>query len=139
MWRYGGPVRRLQSKTLFNYKAQKYVFIYIFFNLEFFIDLIFYKESPINGYRRFATKKDVFVAHINEFKTSRWCYTCGHEMTYPKKLMYQDGSVYNSFGVLCCSNSNCGITMNRDVNAARNIHHIFSNYLNDFKRPTWLN
>ena len=91
-------------------------------------------ESPINGYRRFATKKDVFVAHINEFKTSRWCYTCGHEMTYSKKLMYQDGSVYNSFGVLCCSNSNCGISINRDVNAARDIHQIFSNYLNDFER-----
>ena len=45
--------------------------------------IVLYKQSSINGYRRFATKKDVFVAHINKFKTLRWCYTCGHEMIYP--------------------------------------------------------
>ena len=28
--------------------------------------------------------------------------------------------------------------MNRDVNGARNIHHVLYNYLNDLDRPTWL-
>ena len=28
--------------------------------------------------------------------------------------------------------------MSRDVNGARNIHHVLYNYLNDLDRPTWL-
>ena len=47
-------------------------------------------------------------------------------------------SKYQVFGVLRCSSNECGIVIDRDINAAKNILHCLNNILNGHKRPTHL-
>ena len=76
---------------------------------------------------------------IDEYRTSKTCHKCGAENEYRRKIIADNGSrSYPSYGVLSCKNLYCGITMNRDVNGARNIHHLLYNYLNGLDRPSWL-
>ena len=79
------------------------------------------------------------MVSIDEYRTSKTCYKCGSENKFPRKIIADGGSrVYPSYGVLSCQNLKCKITMNRDVNGARNIHHLLYNHLNELDRPTWL-
>ena len=79
------------------------------------------------------------MVSIDEFRTSKSCYKCGSENKFPRQIIADGGSrVYLSKGVLSCQNLKCRITMNRDVNGARNIYHLLYNHLNDLDRPTWL-
>ena len=86
----------------------------------------------------FWLEKESMIS-IDEYRTSKTCYKCGAENKYPRSIISESGRVFPSYGVLSCKNLNCGITMNRDVNGARNIHHLLYNHLNDLDRPTWLN
>ena len=79
------------------------------------------------------------MTSIDEYRTSKTCYKCGSENIFRRKIIIDGGSrVFPSYGVLSCQNLKCRITMNRDVNGARNIHHLLYNHLNDLDRPTWL-
>jgi hypothetical protein len=61
-------------------------------------------------------KSSATVQLVSEFRTSKVCSCCEHELT----------KVKNSFRVLCCDNSQCTRTFwNRDVNAAINILKLF--------------
>ena len=72
------------------------------------------------------------------YRDSKTCFKCGADNKYPRSIISESGRVFPSFGVLSCQNLSCGITMNRDANGARNIHHLLYNHLNDLARPTWL-
>ena len=93
----------------------------------------------MNELRDYLLRKGVSMVSIDENRTSKTCHKCGAENEYRRKIIADNGSrSYPSYGVLSCQNLSCRITMNRDVNGARNIHHVLYNYLNDLDRPTWL-
>ncbi len=55
------------------------------------------------------------MVDVDKFCTSKLCCHCHFEMA---KVKY-NGKEINS--VLCCSNNECGITIDHDINGARNI------------------
>ena len=93
----------------------------------------------MNELRDYLVRRGVSMVSIDEFKTSMTCHKCGAANIYRRSVISDNGSrSYPSYGVLSCKNLYCGITMNRDVNGARNIHHLLYNYLNGLDRPSWL-
>ena len=92
----------------------------------------------MNEFRDYLIKKEAKVVHVDEFCTSKNCYRCGSINNYKRYIMYRSGRIHPSFGALCCSNSKCGLTIDRDLNASKNIHHLLHNYLYDMDRPSWL-
>lgn len=94
------------------------------------------RDSIIKGHRRGpvkeiknALKKWCKVIDVDEFRTSKLCCSCHHET---KKVKFGSCQV-NS--VLRCSNNECGITIDRDINGAKNIFMVFSKMLTGEKRP----
>ena len=72
-------------------------------------------------------KKDADLVHIDDFRTSKRCYKCGSETFKNRMVLNRNGKIYESNGILCCKNSNenCGTTIDCDLNASKNILHIF--------------
>ena len=94
------------------------------------------KESPVNTLRDYLIGKNVNIIHISEYNTSKRCLICGGLTNKKRFVMYKDGSVYPSHGVLSCTE--CHKTYGRDYNGAKNILHILYNYLHTIERPSWL-
>jgi transposase len=69
------------------------------------------------------------VADIDEFCTSKLCCHCHWEM---KKVKF-NGKEINS--VLHCSNNECGITTDHDINSARNIFMLLENMIQKERGP----
>ena len=69
------------------------------------------------------------VVEVDEFRTSKLCCHCHCEMA---KVKY-NGKEINS--VLRCSNNECGITIDRDINGARNIYMLLTKMIQKAKRP----
>lgn len=94
------------------------------------------KDCIIRGHRRgpvkeikSALKKWCKVVDVDEFRTSKLCCCCHQETT---KVKF-GGCQVNS--VLRCSNNECGITIDRDINGAKNIFMVFSKILKKEKLP----
>ena len=94
------------------------------------------RDSIIRGHRRGPVKeiKDKLqkwceVVDVDEFRTSKLCCHCHCEMA---KVKY-NGKEVNS--VLRCSNNECGITIDRDINGARNIYMLLTKMIQKAKRP----
>lgn len=94
------------------------------------------RDSIIRGHRRGPVKeikntlkKWCKVVDVDEFRTSKLCCCC-HKETQKVKF---GRSEVNS--VLRCSNNECGITIDRDINGAKNILMVFSKVLKKEKLP----
>ena len=92
--------------------------------------------SVIKGHRRGPVlkvkselKRWCRVIDVDEYKTSKMCCKCEKEM---EKYKYNSESV-NS--VLRCRNNECGIIIDRDINACKNILKILKAVLKDEERP----
>ena len=95
------------------------------------------------GIRKIFRRHHFMIFLIDEFRTSMWCSHCGCEN---EKFMYHRNKKHRpnqedvalgyrkpfhkrvlSHGLLRCKNvQNCGLYWNRDVNGAKNIHHLAS-------------
>jgi transposase len=69
------------------------------------------------------------VVDVDEFRTSKLCCHCHCEMA---KIKF-NGKEINS--VLHCSNNECGITIDRDINGARNIFMLLEKMIQKERRP----
>jgi transposase len=69
------------------------------------------------------------VVYVDEFRTSKLCCHCHCEMA---KVKF-NGKEINS--ILCCSNNKCGITIDRDINGARNIFMLLEKMIQKERRP----
>jgi hypothetical protein len=94
------------------------------------------RDSIIKGHRRGPVKeiknklkKWCKVIDVDEFRTSKLCCCCHHET---RKVKFNNQEI-NS--VLRCSNNECGITIDRDINGAKNIYMVFSKMLKKEKLP----
>ena len=78
-------------------------------------------------------KKWCTLRVIDEFRTSKNCCRC-FNVTENVSYKYGEKNVkVNS--VLRCKNNECGIVIDRDVNACKNIFNIFMSALNGQERP----
>jgi len=69
------------------------------------------------------------VVDVDGFRTSKLCCHCHCEMA---KVKF-NGKETNS--VLCCSNNKCGITIDHDINGARNIFMLLEKMIQKERRP----
>jgi transposase len=69
------------------------------------------------------------VVDVDEFRTSKLCCHCHCEMAKVKV----HGKEINS--VLRCSNNECGITIDHDINGARNIYMLLEKMIQKERRP----
>jgi len=69
------------------------------------------------------------VVDVDEFRTSKLCCHCHCEMA---KVKF-NGKEINS--VLRCSNNKCGITIDRDINGARNIFMLLEKMIQKERQP----
>ncbi len=69
------------------------------------------------------------VVNVDESHTSKLCGHCHCEMAKAK----YNGKEINS--VLCCSNNKCGITIDRDINGARNIYMLLEKISQKERQP----
>ena len=77
-------------------------------------------SAPVKGLKR-ALNRHVRVMDADEFRTSRQCSNCGHEL----KCCKENGTRLD-WGLRRCNNNECQSTWwNRDFNAARNIGWMF--------------
>jgi hypothetical protein len=110
-------------------------------------------DSIIRGHKRGPVlklkeelKRWCKVVEVNEFRTSKLCCCCHHETTkvemddsdfkYTDRRVNEDDyrrSKLNS--VLRCSNNECGITIDRDINGAKNIKMVFTRTLRGERLP----
>jgi transposase len=94
------------------------------------------RDSIIRGHQRGPVQevknklqKWCEVVDVDEFHTSKLCYHCHCEMS---KVKF-NGKEINS--VLHCSNNECGITIDHDINGARNIFMLFKKIIQKERRP----
>jgi transposase len=69
------------------------------------------------------------VVDVDEFRTSKLCCHFHCKMA---KVKF-NGKEINS--VLCCSNNECGITIDHDINSARNIFMLLEKMIQKERRP----
>jgi transposase len=69
------------------------------------------------------------VVDVDEFRTSKLCCHCHCEMAKHKF----NGKEINI--VLHCSNNKCGITIDHDINGARNIFMLLEKMIQKERRP----
>ena len=81
-----------------------------------------HRRGPVNALKE-ELKRWCPVVSVNEFRTSKLCCCCHCETT---KVKF-DGKQVNS--VLRCSNNECGITIDRDINGSKNIYMVFNKML----------
>jgi hypothetical protein len=94
------------------------------------------RDSIIRGHKRGPVKQIkeelkrwCHVMDVDEFRTSKLCCCC-HSTC--KKVLF-DGKEVNS--VLRCTNNECGITIDRDINGSKNIFMLFNKMLSGQARP----
>ncbi len=94
------------------------------------------RESIIQGYCRGAVKgiKEKLkrwckLVDVNKFQTSELCCCCHHETV---KVKFNEKEV-NS--VLCCSNNECRITIERDINGVSNMYMLLTKMVQKERRP----
>jgi len=87
-----------------------------------------HKRGPVKEIKK-ELKRWCKVVDVDEFRTSKLCSCCHHTTS---KVKF-DGKEINS--VLRCSNSECGITIDRDINGSKNIFMLFERMLKGGKRP----
>lgn len=94
------------------------------------------RDSIIRGHRRGPVKeikrelsKWCKVIDVDEFRTSKLCCHCHSETG---KVSFNGHKVHS---VLRCTNNECGITIDRDVNGANNIYMLFERMLRGRSRP----
>ena len=94
------------------------------------------RDSIIRGHRRGPVKEIkerlknwCELVEVDEFRTSKLCCCCHCETA---KVKYKDKAV-NS--VLRCSNNECGITIDRDINGAANIYMLLTKMIQKERRP----
>ncbi|NBW28745.1 MAG: hypothetical protein EBR38_09300 [Flavobacteriaceae bacterium] len=95
------------------------------------------RDSIIRGHKRGPVKqiKEELkrwcpVMDVDEFRTSKLCCCCHSNC---KKVLF-DGKEVNS--VLRCTNNECGITIDRDINGSKNIFMLFNKMLSGQARPS---
>ena len=88
-----------------------------------------HKRGPVLEIKK-TLKKWCKVVDVDEFRTSKLCCCCSH---CTEKVCFE-GKEVNS--VLRCTNNECGITIDRDINGAKNIYMLFNKMLNGFERPS---
>jgi transposase len=74
-------------------------------------------------------KKWCELVDVDEFRTSKLCCHCHSEIA---KVKF-NGKDINS--ALCCSNNECRITIERDINGARNIFMLLEKMIQKERRP----
>ena len=109
------------------------------------------KSAPVMELRKYLEthmrgEVDRFV-HINEYRTSKMCHACAKETKQLDKEDYKEKSTFpfvpksplhtSVYSVLRCNNG-CGIIVDRDVNAAKNILHLLERQLDGSERPAFL-
>jgi hypothetical protein len=87
-----------------------------------------HKRGPVKEIKK-DLKRWCMVVDVDEFRTSKCCSCCHHATS---KVKF-DGKEINS--VLRCSNNECGITVDRDINGSKNIYMLFSKMLKGEQRP----
>jgi hypothetical protein len=105
---------------------------------------------PVKGFYDYLSKqRNIKVIKINESYTSKMCSQCHHETGQFKDWHYwkiKDETeplhykleMSSTYGLRRCIHNECRITWNRDVNAARNIHHLLSTEGRGLDRPEYL-
>jgi len=101
---------------------------------------------PIKGFRAILERDNrVDIVDIHEAYTSKMCSTCHAEngkIRYLKTVIKSDGSSQNvlvsAYGVLRCTNNECGISWDRDINAGRNILALLKCKKDGQERPSYL-
>jgi hypothetical protein len=94
------------------------------------------RDSIIRGHRRGPVKeiKEKLkrwceLVDVDEFRTSKLCCCCHSETA---KVKFNEKEI-NS--VLRCSNNECGITIDRDINGASNIFMLLTKMVQKERRP----
>ena len=87
-----------------------------------------HRRGPVVGLKR-ELKKWCKLVLVDEYNTSKLCCRC-HMKT--EKMSYNNIKV-NS--VLRCTNNECGIVIDRDINGCKNIYNIFLCALGNKPRP----
>ena len=106
------------------------------------------KKSPAGPVKRVEQelKKVCTVLPVDEFRTSKLHNTCGCTLHHrychkhkKKKEIYEEsdgvGKTVKVHSVLFCDNRSCGMSMNRDENASRNILQLLLRQLEHGTRP----
>ena len=88
-----------------------------------------HKRGPGKQFERELEKWCDTKISINEYCTSKTCYKCHGLM---KKMKYGDVEVNK---VLCCTNNKCGLVIDRDINASKNIYYLLSLLFCGRERP----
>lgn len=85
------------------------------------------KIFRLNGYKTYL---------INEFRTSKLCNNCENETkNYLRRYSKKLSKYILVWGLVCCTNSNCELIFNRDVNACKNMLKIVRSIIKTGKRP----
>ena len=136
---YGDYNQRLSRASHISKSYFWFLLIVRFFIIFIYLHLL---GGPVTEFRKFLIKKDclsqrVHVVNIDEFNTSCKCHRCGNQLNSNRYLLYPNGVIYDSWGVLGCKSS-CSMSIDRDHNATKNIFHLLDNYLQGLDRPSWL-
>lgn len=105
------------------------------------------KKCPAGPVKRLesALKHRCRVLEVDEFRTSKLHHACGgclrhqyshvHERKSPQKKGGEVKRNAKVHSVLFCPNKSCGMAMNRDENAARNILELLKLQVSNLERP----
>ena len=94
-----------------------------------------WKEPSITKkIRRIFDEKDYNIYLIDEYRTSKLCNIC--ESPCKNKIIHtEENEPKKVWRILRCSNKNCKIYHNRDINSCMNMHKIVRSYIMNNKRP----
>ena len=94
--------------------------------------------GPVKSLER-ELRRHCTVISVDEFRTSKTHSSCHHDLETTKRTkLCRDGVTrrVNNYSVLFCPNRSCnGMTVNRDVNASRNILSCLKSELLGIERP----
>ena len=93
-----------------------------------------------------SLKPTVTLLPINEFRTSKCCSECGTETEKVKEWVTiwnrskgeMERKLRDIYAIGRCTNNECRITWERDINAASNIRSLLLHRLRKEARPTFL-
>jgi len=96
-------------------------------------------------YNHVNKNSDVHLMECDEYLSTKMCSKCGKETKTVKCWKYIEENdsegvkkLRNIYGLRRCSNNECRITWDRDVNASRNILIVLLNQLKGDERPKYL-